>query len=366
MKKFKTLHIYPGPIYDAEAVHKAKYEGFSKYCAGGVVSTSNVDQDYRFGDFNICLRRPKPRNGFTLFLSLLKNSLAMAKKMDSLDVVVSYDPLKTGIIGVLLKWIFNCKLIVEVNGIYDDPNLYIAGSKKIISKKKIYNAIQKFVLLRADGVKGLFPGQLDKLKINDGTVVKIFFDHTNIEPKSPTKNLNKNVLTIGFPLHIKGIDVLVKAFKLVGRDDWTLTVLGYFNENDSKVLSGLVGSAKNIKVYPPVGFSEIPKFIDGSDIFVLASRSEGMGRVLIEAAARGKARIGSNIGGIPTVIEKDVDGYLFESMNVEELAEKLSRLIESDSERARLSNKGYERFARDFSLDAYLNKYKEFYELVLK
>lgn len=167
-------------------------------------------------------------------------------------------------------------------------------------------------------------------------------------------------------MHIKGIDVLVKAFKLVGRDDWTLTVLGYFNENDSKVLSGLVGSAKNIKVYPPVGFSEIPKFIDGSDIFVLASRSEGMGRVLIEAAARGKARIGSNIGGIPTVIEKDVDGYLFESMNVEELAEKLSRLIESDSERARLSNKGYERFARDFSLDAYLNKYKEFYELVLK
>jgi len=61
--------------------------------------------------------------------------------------------------------------------------------------------------------------------------------------------------------------------------------------------------------------------------FVLPSREEGMGRVLLEAMASAKPVIGANVGGIPALIEDGKNGYLFESEDVDELAKKLDLIF---------------------------------------
>jgi glycosyltransferase involved in cell wall biosynthesis len=72
---------------------------------------------------------------------------------------------------------------------------------------------------------------------------------------------------------------------------------------------------------------EMPAQIQECSIFVLPSRSEAMGRVLVEAMAAGKARIGANVDGIPTVIEDGVDGLLFRVGDAADLSLKMQMLM---------------------------------------
>ncbi len=48
------------------------------------------------------------------------------------------------------------------------------------------------------------------------------------------------------------------------------------------------------------------KYLDESDIFILASRTEGLPRALVEAMARGLPCIGTDVGGIPELLDEDM------------------------------------------------------------
>ena len=62
-------------------------------------------------------------------------------------------------------------------------------------------------------------------------------------------------------------------------------------------------------------------------IFVLPSRTESMGRVLVEAMTFSKPVIGSRVDGIPNILKHDFNGLLFESENVQDLSSKILDLI---------------------------------------
>jgi glycosyltransferase involved in cell wall biosynthesis len=66
--------------------------------------------------------------------------------------------------------------------------------------------------------------------------------------------------------------------------------------------------------------AKIEEAMDKADLFVLASRTEGLPRAMIEAMARGLPCIGSDVGGIPQLLEKR---YLFTKEDTKGLAELL-------------------------------------------
>jgi glycosyltransferase involved in cell wall biosynthesis len=78
---------------------------------------------------------------------------------------------------------------------------------------------------------------------------------------------------------------------------------------------------------------EVAQALDESTCLVLPSRSEGMGRVVIEAFCRGRGVIGSRVGGIADLVEDGVNGLLFDPADTNGLAEALVRLL-SDREAA--------------------------------
>jgi glycosyltransferase involved in cell wall biosynthesis len=63
---------------------------------------------------------------------------------------------------------------------------------------------------------------------------------------------------------------------------------------------------------PELSTDEIVRALDEASILLLPSRSEGMGRVVIEAQLRGRPVLGSNVGGIPDLVTDGVDGVLTE------------------------------------------------------
>ena len=77
-----------------------------------------------------------------------------------------------------------------------------------------------------------------------------------------------------------------------------------------------------------VNSEEVRENLKNSDLFVLASKTEGLPRAIIEAMAMGLPCIGTNVGGIPELLEQDV---LVEKNNAEKLALKILSVLKDES-----------------------------------
>jgi glycosyltransferase involved in cell wall biosynthesis len=99
------------------------------------------------------------------------------------------------------------------------------------------------------------------------------------------------------------------------------------------------------------------------DIYVQSSWGEGMGSVLIEAAACGVPIAATTAGGIPEVVDDGETGLLVAPRHPEGLAANLLRLIDDKELRERLSNEGLKRISR-FGLTRMANDMERIYDAI--
>jgi glycosyltransferase involved in cell wall biosynthesis len=82
---------------------------------------------------------------------------------------------------------------------------------------------------------------------------------------------------------------------------------------------------------------EVVAALDAATLLVLPSRSEGMGRVVVEALLRGRPVVASRVGGIPDLVPDGQNGLLVEPEDTEALAGALVRLLSDRGEAERLA-----------------------------
>ncbi len=99
------------------------------------------------------------------------------------------------------------------------------------------------------------------------------------------------------------------------------------------------------------------------DIYVQSSWGEGMGSVLIEAAACGVPIAATTAGGIPEVVEDGGSGLLVEPRNPEAMANNLIRLIDDGPLRLRLAAEGRKNLGR-FGLTRMANEMEKIYDAI--
>jgi len=73
--------------------------------------------------------------------------------------------------------------------------------------------------------------------------------------------------------------------------------------------------------------ADVSTALDESTCLVLPSRSEGMGRVIVEAFCRGRPVVATRVGGIPDLVENDVNGLLVDPEDTGALADALVRVL---------------------------------------
>lgn len=98
------------------------------------------------------------------------------------------------------------------------------------------------------------------------------------------------------------------------------------------------------------------RFLQDADIFVLPSYAEGLPISLLEAMAAGIPVIVSNVGGIPTVVTHEREGFLLTAGNRQELSTALDKLINSPELRETMGQAARERCQTQFGIDVVADK----------
>lgn len=151
------------------------------------------------------------------------------------------------------------------------------------------------------------------------------------------------ITAVGHAVAVKGWDVLVRAFQNVASEfpQARLALVGSIDDNGERDCAEAIRSlAHEAGLAARVRFvgqrRDIPACLGGGDVFVLPSRSEGQPLALMEAMAAGRPCIAAAVGGVPETITHDDNGLLFERENVEQLADRLRRVLSNASLRQRL------------------------------
>lgn len=165
----------------------------------------------------------------------------------------------------------------------------------------------------------------------------------------------------------KGIDVLVQAAPLIFQR-YPRTALLVSGEGPlAKQLKDTVvdmGLANRIFF---LGFVEnLPRFLASLDIFVLPSRTEGLGIILLEALACGVPVVATDVGGIPEIITSGSHGLLVPAQNPAKLAAGIETLWEDQNLRRKLAERGIERIRERFLLQDMHIKTAQVYEDVMR
>ncbi len=182
------------------------------------------------------------------------------------------------------------------------------------------------------------------------------------EPESPIK-----VIFAGRLLKDKGIREFVRAASILseqGIDALFMVAGAEDNGNPATIRSEIL---EQWRTEGRVEFLEqrndIAKLFRDSHIVVLPSYREGLPKVLIEAAACGRAVVTTDVPGCRDAIIPDETGILVPHRNALALAETIKKLIYNPELRRAMGKAGRElaerKFAINYVVDAHMNLYDE-------
>jgi glycosyltransferase involved in cell wall biosynthesis len=172
--------------------------------------------------------------------------------------------------------------------------------------------------------------------------VPIDIVHYGIEQKFSNRvklNQNRqsqNVLRVGTVARLspeKDLETLIKSFRILKnkKKEVRLEIVGA-----GSLLGELTTMTKDLGLTNSVSFlgrtDDVEGFISSLDLFVLTSKFEGFGMVLLEAMSTGCKIVAARNSAIPEVLGEDGAGLMFETGNETELAEKILDSLNSQDE----------------------------------
>ena len=99
------------------------------------------------------------------------------------------------------------------------------------------------------------------------------------------------------------------------------------------------------------------------DIFVLPSLWEGTPNVVLEAMLWGKPVISTEVGGVPELIENQVDGILVKPGNPVALADAVLQALKNERESIQMGIRAKEKVKKYFSIEKMVEQTEKLYQL---
>ena len=174
------------------------------------------------------------------------------------------------------------------------------------------------------------------------------------------------VLGLGRMVPQKGFDVLVDAFAQVAPDVPHELLLAGDGPSRAELEEQVVrlGLRERVHFLGSVGHDRALQLFAGAAAFVLSSRHEPQGIVVLEAMAAGAPVAAAAVGGVPEVVDHGVNGLLFPGSDSHGMAEALRRLLTEDGLAPRLAGAA-RRAASGYDWTTITDQYDELYARAL-
>ncbi|WLR55518.1 glycosyltransferase [Mesobacillus subterraneus] len=277
---------------------------------------------YRYKTYNPLPARVPFSNAFVYYSRLKKLFKEMVRKDGKPDIIHAHSVLWGGWAAAKIAEEENIPLVVT-----EHSSKLVRDLLKPYEKKEVAKTLNK-----ADGIISVGPSLKKEMqKYTDKHVLEI---PNIVDYKAFQNNRRKDsqkdrfrFLSLAFLTSNKGMDILIKSFAKGFKGDDVELVIG----GDGQQMDELVELAKELGIEAQVQFlgrldrQQVVAQMQNCDAFVLASKFETFGVVLIEALASGKPVVSTSSGG-PESIVNDKNGFLVPVDDIEELSKAMQQL----------------------------------------
>lgn len=165
---------------------------------------------------------------------------------------------------------------------------------------------------------------------------------------------------------VKGLDMIIQAWASISTKypEWEMVITGEDLNNSKQYLLSLWPYDDRQLSF--AGFCDnIDDYYKRASIFVLSSRCEGFGMVLVEAMSQGCACISTDYKGRQReIISNEEDGIIVNEMSTSALSQSISSLIENPAIMEQMQNNALKR-ASHFTIDRIMEKWDVIFREVL-
>ncbi len=370
---FVSPTVYSNPV--PKDIQK-KFQSLSKVCNPIIFAFSEKKLISTIEGVETIFNK-KNKNRFLNYLKIIYLyffKIPKIVKNQNIEIVCLQDPI-TGFFSIISLKIrkSSVKVVVETHGDFIDT---IGLEKNLLLPKfykSIFNYLAKYSINNADlirsiseftekqvlnfGYQGLFvrfPAWINIDNYFNANIERSYFDTFNI-------------IFVGSVTDRKNPKIIIESLEEIDADV-SLEIIGqtpnlkYLNE-----LNKLISSSKHSKKITMTPFIKSEELISkylSANLFILPSKSEGLGRVIIEAQSTAcPVLVSSNTGMVDLVIENET-GYIFENNNKHDLSKKIQYIM-NNYENALQTGLNSKAFVKEnFSVANFEFGYKKLFDLV--
>ena len=238
--------------------------------------------------------------------------------------------------GLLLAWLWRrfhrFGLIGHVHNVHDRESVMMALADRVIAVSESVAATMAAQGIAKRKIRVVLNGTLDSRRVPS---------LAEIEPAALRRPA---IVTVGGMNHRKGIEELIAAFEMTPQDAH-LYLVGDGPDREQFERQARVSSRRDQIHFE--GYQALPQaYMQAADVFVLASRRESFGLVLIEARQAGCAIVATDVDGVAEALDGGRAGLLVPAGDVNVLGHALAGMLNDHDARAEWQQKAKDGITR--------------------
>ena len=323
-------------------------------------------QEYEMEGFRTaCIRLRAPRAGSAFLRSFFTYTLTFPSSLYrwwrlilryDVRVVNGHFPSLQMMNVALLRLfgLYRGSLLLSFHGTDAVTVLAARGMERVLWRWLFRHADATIVCSEAIGDRlKSFYSSLKVVTVRNGISPERLRAEKNSVPDNRSPGERPFILNIGAFLHLKGQDILIRAFARIAPDFPELDLVIVGNRGPAQVeLQSLVTALElqgRVRFHVDVPHPEVLAFLEKARVFAFPSRSEGLPIAVLEAGFLGIPVVASRVGGIPEIINSAKVGILVEADDDRALELALRRLLRDADQRALLGKCLQQRVIAEFT-----------------
>lgn len=372
----KVLFVAPTKYnYPLNEDLKSKFVTLSEICKPFIFAFSDKKKTTTLGNTDFIFHK-KLENRLLNYLKIIylfAFSVPKIVKQHHIDIICLQDPVTSYFAIKSLKLRnSNVKIVLESHGDFIET---IALEKKLLIPaiyKKLFKFFSSYSIKNANLIRSISSFTEEQVKAYGykGSFVR-FPAWINLDKFLQAKTNRDThddfkIIFVGSVTDRKNPDLIVRAISKLD-SEISLEIIGptpnktYLNELKESISNSR--HKENISLMPFIPIDKLIKKYSNANLFILPSKSEGLGRVVIEAQATAcPVLVSSNTGAVDLIIDNET-GYIFENNNLNDLKNNIEFIINQYDQALQIGINAKSFVVQNHTVENFKFGYKKLFDL---